>query len=194
MAKKQDIVEEYLRIKDLQRELSQKDRKQKQVFNLSLLAGYLTIIALIFSGLTTRISLPFVNKDDSEKLKIATIENRVAILEQENNALQESLKKVNQNSLSYIYLNNRISELNQVTDSLNNAVLMKPGEIVTARLLTDKHALLGEQFLSLKEDFNGLSSKVWQLFIALIIGILVTIFGDWLKEKFLSSKNTPKNS
>lgn len=189
MARKTETVQEYLEVKRLQDEQLRINKLRRQTTLVLVSVAYLFFVLVMFSSFRTQtFNLFGVGSAETNRLK--EIENNILILQKENETLQNTLNNVNKDSISYSFLNNKISKLEVSQNALYDSVLLKPEDVVTAKLLTEKLNLQSEQLQALKGDFRRVSDLLTQIMWTVVILPILGILGFFIREKFFNKKET----
>ncbi len=189
MRKKTEPLQEYLEFRRLQEDLMRSKKTRKQTLLLSAAILYILIILALSTFLRPQ-TYNFLRRDSSVDLRVEILEKQMLSLGNESESMKKILIEGGSDQLSYGFLKNKITELENSQKSLYESVLLKPEDVVTAQLLTEKLNLQNEQLTSLKDDFRRLNESLDHIMWAVIILPLLGIFGFLFKEKFLK-KNEP---
>lgn len=186
MARKK-IFDEYLEVKRIEDSLKEKKKLQKQTFISITTAIYVVIIALLMSNfsLVSKFFTPGSKFDE----RIIEMEKQIDIVRKQNEILQNSISNQNPDNFQYYNISNRINNLENSQKSLSDAVLLNPNDVITARLLSEKQKILEEQFISLKDSFQGVNDNLNKLFWAAILLPLIGLVWSFVKDKFLKKND-----
>jgi|GEM_PF-3586334 len=184
MSANKEVFEDYLEVRRLEEESLRLNKKRKQVFLSTLALAYVVVIIVALPFLYTEIFLDSGETEDRTFL----IEREIATLNEEILRLKELVRVDNAQTPSFIYLNNKIDQLETSQQSLYNSLLLKPEEVVTVRLLTEKSEFLNAQFSSLKNDFREIKEELANLRLTVIVIPLFAILGFLIKITFFNKK------
>lgn len=187
MAKKTEAFQEYLEVRRLQEDLVRRADTSKYVFIVSSIIIYIIVMMTLFVAFRPS-TLNFFKSSSSEEERIAETEKSIALLQKDNESIKSTVSKSASNSLSYAFLSNKVDELEISQKSLYDSVLLKPEDVITARILTEKFNLQNEQFIALKADFRRVNELLTQIMWTVIIGPILAIIGFFLKEKFFKRR------